>query len=161
MLWYFDTRLSSFCLLNLSHNSQLLNTYSHQYITYNSSVEEVIIVVYKETQKDQNWLFPLSIREMIPKDHVCFLVEDFVEGLEKVKIEMNLISIAHNLLKIHRMMRENKGSGIRNSNNFGLFRNFCSSDIIVGRLPLLKSFSIRSVGKLRPQSYYSGHKSSN
>src|SRR3989344_9098471 len=25
---------------------------------------------------------------------------------------------------------------------------------------LLKSFSIRSVGKLRPQSYYSGHKSS-
>jgi len=45
-------------------------------------------VVYKETQKDQNWLFPLSIREMIPKDHVCFLVEDFVEELDYSKFDM-------------------------------------------------------------------------
>ena len=36
--------------------------------------------------------------------------EFLLRGLEKVKIEMNLISIAHNLQKIHRMMREkNKG----------------------------------------------------
>jgi len=41
-----------------------------------------------------------------------------LRGLEKVKIEMNLISIAHNLLKIHRILGENKRSGMRNSNNF-------------------------------------------
>ncbi len=45
-------------------------------------------MVYKQTQKDQNWLLPLSIKEMIPKDHVCFLVEDFVEGLDYSKYDM-------------------------------------------------------------------------
>ena len=45
-------------------------------------------MVYKQTQKDQNWLLPLSIKEMIPVDHVCFLVEDFVEGLDYSKFDM-------------------------------------------------------------------------
>ena len=34
--------------------------------------------------------------------------EFILRGLEKVKIEMNLVSIAHNLQKIHKMKRENK-----------------------------------------------------
>ena len=34
--------------------------------------------------------------------------EFLLRGLEKVKIEMNLISIAHNLGKIYRMKKENK-----------------------------------------------------
>ena len=45
-------------------------------------------MVYKQTQKDQNWLLPLSIKEMIPVDHVCFLGEDFVEGLDYSKFDM-------------------------------------------------------------------------
>lgn len=45
-------------------------------------------MVYKQTQKDQNWLLPLSIKEMIPADHVCFLVEDFVEGLDYSTFDM-------------------------------------------------------------------------
>ena len=48
----------------------------------------MIIVVYKQTQKNQNWLLPLDIKEMIPKDHVCFLVEDFVEELDYKKFDM-------------------------------------------------------------------------
>ena len=44
-------------------------------------------MVYKQTQKDQNWLLPLNIKEMIPADYVCFLVEDFVEGLEYSKFD--------------------------------------------------------------------------
>jgi len=50
--------------------------------------------------------------------------EFLLRGLEKVKIEMNLVSIAHNLGKIHKMKRENKGNEMKNSNFFVLFRNF-------------------------------------
>jgi len=32
--------------------------------------------------KNQSWLFPPSIEELIPNDHVCFLVESFVESLD-------------------------------------------------------------------------------
>ena len=45
-------------------------------------------MVYKQTQKNQSWLLPLDIKEMIPKDHVCFLVEDFVEKLDYKKFDM-------------------------------------------------------------------------
>jgi len=55
--------------------------------------------------------------------------EFLLRGLEKVKIEMNLISIAHNLQKIHRIMGENKWSDGKNSQYFVLFRNFLPSSI--------------------------------
>jgi transposase len=45
-------------------------------------------MVYKNTSQNQNWLLPLSIKDMISKDHICFLVEDFVENLDFSKFEM-------------------------------------------------------------------------
>ena len=45
-------------------------------------------MAYKQTQKDQNWLLPLNIKEIIPADHICFLVENFVEGLNYSKFDM-------------------------------------------------------------------------
>lgn len=39
-------------------------------------------MAYIASNKNQNWLLPLSIKDMIPKDHICFLVEDFVESLD-------------------------------------------------------------------------------
>lgn len=47
-----------------------------------SSTKEVIIMAYIKSNKNQNWLLPLSIKEMIPKDHICFLVEDFADSLD-------------------------------------------------------------------------------
>jgi transposase len=38
-------------------------------------------MAYIATNKNQSWLLPLDIKDMIPKGHICFLVEDFVEGL--------------------------------------------------------------------------------
>ena len=38
-------------------------------------------MAYIPSQKNQNWLIPQTIRDMIPKDHICFLVEEFVESL--------------------------------------------------------------------------------
>ncbi len=38
-------------------------------------------MVYKKSYRGQNWLFPPSIEEMIPEDHICFLVEGFIDSL--------------------------------------------------------------------------------
>ncbi len=45
-------------------------------------------MAYIKSYKDQNWLLPLSIRDMIPKDHICFLVEEFVVSLDFSKFDM-------------------------------------------------------------------------
>lgn len=45
-------------------------------------------MVYIKSNKDQNWLLPLSIKEIIPKDHICFLVEDFIESLDYSNFDM-------------------------------------------------------------------------
>lgn len=39
-------------------------------------------MVYIKSQKDQNWLLPPNIQDLIPEDHICFLIEEFVEGLD-------------------------------------------------------------------------------
>ena len=39
-------------------------------------------MAYIASNKNQNWLLPLSICDMIPRNHICFLVEDFVESLD-------------------------------------------------------------------------------
>ncbi|MFH1327815.1 MAG: IS1182 family transposase [Candidatus Bathyarchaeota archaeon] len=39
-------------------------------------------MAYIKTSKEQNWLLPPSIRELIPKDHICFLVENYVDELD-------------------------------------------------------------------------------
>lgn len=45
-------------------------------------------MAYITSYKNQNWLIPQSIRDMIPKDHICFLVEEFVESLDFSKFDM-------------------------------------------------------------------------
>ncbi|MBU1269330.1 MAG: transposase [Nanoarchaeota archaeon] len=39
-------------------------------------------MAYIASNKNQHWLLPPNIKDMIPKDHICFLVEDFVESLD-------------------------------------------------------------------------------
>ena len=43
---------------------------------------------YINSYKDQNWLLPLSIKQMIPENHICFLVEEFVESLDFSKFDL-------------------------------------------------------------------------
>jgi transposase len=45
-------------------------------------------IVYKNSNKGQSWLIPLDIKEIIPKDHICFLVEDYVEKLDYSNFDM-------------------------------------------------------------------------
>ena len=39
-------------------------------------------MTYITSYKNQNWLIPQSIKNMIPKEHICFFVEEFVESLD-------------------------------------------------------------------------------
>ena len=45
-------------------------------------------MVYITSNKNQNWLIPLSIKDMISKDHICFLVEDFADSLDYSNFDM-------------------------------------------------------------------------
>ena len=39
-------------------------------------------MVYVKSLKNQQWLLPPSIEELIPEDHICFLVESLVEEMD-------------------------------------------------------------------------------
>jgi len=39
-------------------------------------------MAYISSHKNQNWLIPRSIKDMIPEGHICFFVEEFVESLD-------------------------------------------------------------------------------
>ena len=39
-------------------------------------------MAYITSYKNQDWLLPPSIKQMIPENHICFFVEEFVENLD-------------------------------------------------------------------------------
>ena len=39
-------------------------------------------MTYISSYKGQDWLLPTSIKQMIPENHICFFVEDFVESMD-------------------------------------------------------------------------------
>src|SRR3989338_6215735 len=39
-------------------------------------------MTYINSFKGQDWLLPVSIKQMIPEKHICFFVEDFVESMD-------------------------------------------------------------------------------
>jgi transposase len=45
-------------------------------------------MVYISSYKDQNWLIPQSIKDIIPDNHICFFVEEFVDSLDFSKFDM-------------------------------------------------------------------------
>src|SRR4030042_6556958 len=45
-------------------------------------------MTYLNSFKGQNWLIPQSIKDMIPENHICFFVEEFVESLDFTGFDM-------------------------------------------------------------------------
>jgi len=45
-------------------------------------------MAYIASNKNQNWLLPLSIKDMIPKGHICFMVEEFAGSLDFSNFDM-------------------------------------------------------------------------
>mgnify|MGYP001564958156 FL=1 len=46
-------------------------------------------------QTNQNWLLPMSIKDMIPEGHICFLVEEFAENLGYSNFDMQYDGAGH------------------------------------------------------------------
>ncbi len=45
-------------------------------------------MVYLNSFKGQNWLIPQSIQDMIPENHICYFVEEFVDSLDFANFDM-------------------------------------------------------------------------
>lgn len=45
-------------------------------------------MAYINSYKGQNWLIPQSIKDIIPKSHICFFVEEFVDSLDFTNFDM-------------------------------------------------------------------------
>ena len=52
-------------------------------------------MAYLNSYKNQNWLIPQSIKDMIPKEHICFFVEEFVESLDFSNFDLIYAGAGH------------------------------------------------------------------
>lgn len=52
-------------------------------------------MVFVKSYKGQSWLLPPSIEELIPDDHVCYLVESLVDSLDFSSFEMKYSGAGH------------------------------------------------------------------
>ena len=52
-------------------------------------------MAYIASNKNQNWLLPPSIKDIIPKDHICFLVEDVVDKLDFSNFDIKYSGVGH------------------------------------------------------------------
>ena len=52
-------------------------------------------MAYIKSFKNQNWLLPPSISELIPEDHVCFLIESFVDSQDFSSFDIIYSGVGH------------------------------------------------------------------
>ena len=52
-------------------------------------------MAFIKSLKNQTWLFPPSIEELIPEDHVCFLVESLVDSLDFSAFDLKHGGVGH------------------------------------------------------------------
>lgn len=52
-------------------------------------------MAYIKSFKNQNWLLPPNIQDMIPKDHICFLVEDVIDKLDFSSFDIKYSGAGH------------------------------------------------------------------
>src|SRR3989338_5081344 len=52
-------------------------------------------MAYINSYKNQNWLISQSIKDMIPKEHICFFVEEFVESLHFKNFDLIYAGAGH------------------------------------------------------------------
>jgi len=52
-------------------------------------------MAYITSNRNQNWLLPPNVKDMIPKDHICFLVEDVVDKLDFSNFDIKYSGAGH------------------------------------------------------------------
>jgi transposase len=55
----------------------------------------VIFIAYITSNRNQNWLLPPNIKDMIPKDHICFLIEDVIDKLDFSNFDIKYSGAGH------------------------------------------------------------------
>jgi len=66
---------------------------------WRNQLEETISLLYSmvyiASNKNQNWLLPPNIKDIIPKDHICFLIEDVVNKLDFSDFDIKYSGAGH------------------------------------------------------------------
>src|SRR5208283_1239435 len=52
-------------------------------------------MAYIQSFKEQSWLLPPSIEDLIPEDHVCFLIESLVDALDYSAFDIKYSGVGH------------------------------------------------------------------
>ena len=52
-------------------------------------------MAYIASNRNQSWLLPPNIKDMIPKDHICFLVEDVMDKLDFSNFDIKYSGAGH------------------------------------------------------------------
>ncbi len=52
-------------------------------------------MVYIKSHKGQNWLLPLNIQDMIPADHICFLVGESIDNMDFSEFDEKVEGAGH------------------------------------------------------------------
>ncbi len=52
-------------------------------------------MAYIKSNKNQTWLLPPNIRDMIPRDHICFLIENVINKLNFSKFDIKYSGVGH------------------------------------------------------------------
>jgi len=52
-------------------------------------------MAYIQSYKNQSWLFPPSIEDLIPEDHICFLVESLIDPLDYEAFHIKYAGAGH------------------------------------------------------------------
>jgi len=52
-------------------------------------------MAFIDSFRNQSWLLPPSIEELIPEDHICFLVENFMDSLDYTTFEEKYAGAGH------------------------------------------------------------------
>lgn len=52
-------------------------------------------MVYIKSYRGQNWLFPPNLEDLIPEDHICYIVESFVDSLDFNEFDIKYAGPGH------------------------------------------------------------------
>src|SRR5208283_5224753 len=52
-------------------------------------------MAYIQSFKEQSWLLPPRIEDLIPEDHVCFLIESLVDALDYSAFDIKYSGVGH------------------------------------------------------------------
>ncbi len=52
-------------------------------------------MVFIKSSKNQVWTLPPDIRDLIPPDHICYLVESFVDEIDFSEFEFRYVGSGH------------------------------------------------------------------